>query len=833
MAPTQTEEKVVTFQNVDWTKKDEVLKLFPVCFQEKLRLEGDKGVSNTVDIAPFTLETPFRDKTLLKNTHLFLEPYKRHCLFGSNGTGKTLLFERMSGYQGEGIKGFPKHLHVHHCKEMEHTEKADTVFNTVLQANELLMVTRKCHTELQKVIAECKDDAQLSALNPTILMIEQYMRSTNSEFAEEEVKKMLRALGFDEFGMARNLNDLSGGLRMRVALAIAFFSDADLLLLDEPTNHLDFPSVLWLENKLRGYSKSFLLVTHDRDLLCNVTTSVLLLEDDQIKYYPCGFGEFEKRKLKEDEKKNVDAERFLKLNSKADPSTMTGKRVADLKKWQDKFTQRKIQMAGKFTFPKPTTLPTVEGERKNEETGATTLLQLEDVRFSYDADKGLPFIFDDPINFKVTTQSRIGIMGPNGAGKSTLLKLLTKKIQATAGNVYTHPNFVLAYFGQHSTAELKMHMTPMEFMMEQFPDAKSGSLRQHLAKTSIQNGVESTRMQNLSYSQRSCVIFSKLTYVCPHLLIMDEPTNFLDIDSVDALIAAANKFPGALLVVTHARHFLRKCAKSFLSVVPGQFLTFKDMVKAEHATYTFMQEMESGVKIDASQMSAGGGSLHAKKEKEIETKFVVGEKVTAMWTDKKFYEATVVSIVSATPPVKYSLSYPEFGKKATIPEAGVRKIDLEAIKAAEKSKEDAIAAKKQAAANALKKARNHVWAAGERCLSGSKDGRLYAAKVVEVLPFDMLIIKFDSDPNKAVKLNKAKVQLYDALLETKGTINAKPGGNRKGPGGKGAGGKGAGGKGPKNGAQTNKGPGGRTAGARGGAQTNKGPRQAAAGGARR
>merc|ERR1740130_285965 len=437
----------ITFENVDWTSTAEITQLFPNYIQEKIKIEGVKGVSNTVDISPFHLETPFKDQVILTKTMLFLEPYKRHCLFGANGTGKTLLFERMADYS---MEKFPKHLHVHHCKEMEHNESAETVMETVIHSHTMLNIVRRADKKVKELVAAAgEDEEKLAALQDTKLMMEQYMRQLESDYAEDKAEKMLRALGFDEHGMSRSTNDLSGGLRMRVALAVAFFADADLLLLDEPTNHLDFPSVLWLENRLRGYSKSFLLVTHDRDLLCNVTTSCLLLEDKGIKYYPCGFGEFEKRKAKEDAKRDKETERFLKLNQNVDPSTMAGRRVYDMKLWQSKYHARLVLMQGKFGFPKATPLKTGIGEEVNED-GSTTLMKLEDVRFSYSVEKKLPFIFDEPISFKVTTNSRIGIMGPNGAGKSTLLKLLTKKIVPTDGQQYEHPDFVLAYFGQHS-----------------------------------------------------------------------------------------------------------------------------------------------------------------------------------------------------------------------------------------------------------------------------------------------------------------------------------------------------------------------------------------------
>jgi len=547
--------------------------------------------------------------------------------------------------------------------------------------------------------------------------------------------------------------------------------------LDEPTNHLDFPSVLWLENRLRAYRGSFLLVTHDRDLLINVTTSVLLIEEQQIRIYPCGYAEFERRKEKEDKKRDEDTETFLKKNRNPDPSTPTGRRVHDMKAWQDAYHARLIQMQGKFTFAAPKPLTLAEGEALSAD-GGQSLIKLDTVRFSYNAAAGLPFIFDTPINFEVTTKSRVGIMGPNGAGKSTLLKLLTKKLVPTEGKFYENPNYVLAYFGQHSTAELQMDLTPVEFMATQFPDANLGVLRNHLAKTGVSGGVESTRMQNLSYSQRSCVIFAKLTFVSPHLLIMDEPTNFLDLESVDSLIAAANKFPGALLVVTHSRQFLRKCAKTFLSVTPGQFLEFNDMKQAEAATYTFIQELESGVKIDTSAMAAGGGSLHtntgakaaaASTEPAVTIhcappKFAVGDQVEALWTDKKFHPASIAAIVS-TSPVKYSVFYPTFDKKANVPEAGVRAAGPSSAKVA-------AMAKKEEAEVKAKLAADHKFTAGEKVLCMKADGRFYEAKITRVNAFDMFAVQYASPVEDAVVALK-KLRIFDAADATVATA-AKP-----------------------------------------------------------
>ena len=261
---------------------------------------------------------------------------------------------------------------------------------------------------------------------------------------------------------------------------------------------------------------------------------------------------------------------------------MLGKQKHEKKMWSDNYYQKQVALAGKFTFPTSVPLDNNEKGEDGKPVAADqiSLINLKDVRFSYDVSTG-HFIFNDPISFNVLATTRCGVMGPNGAGKSTLLKLLTHKLIPTSGTVTHHPKFTLAYFGQHSTAELNLEQTPIEFMGSQFPEESAGTLRQHLAKTSVVGTTADTRMHRLSFSQRSCVIFSKLTFVCPHLLIMDEPTNFLDLESVDALIAACNKYKGALLLVSHNRDFLKKCAKQYLSVVPGSFKMY-DNLKVKH-----------------------------------------------------------------------------------------------------------------------------------------------------------------------------------------------------------------------------------------------------------
>jgi energy-coupling factor transporter ATP-binding protein EcfA2 len=272
-------------------------------------------------------------------------------------------------------------------------------------------------------------------------------------------------------------------------------------------------------------------------------------------------------------------------------------------------------------------------------------------------------------------------------------------------------------------------------MAEQFPGELAGQLRQHLAKTSVVGTVQDTRMETLSFSQKSCIVFAKLTYRCPHLLILDEPTNFLDLESVDSLIAACNKYAGALLLVSHNRDFLKKCAKQYLSVVPGKFQLFDSMKDAERATYTFIAEMDEGGSVSAQDLvkkNAGGASVHASQDLREKTAtasdstdpaeagmkvlsisgsssapmpakkaapavqtYAVGEKVQALWTDGKWYSAVIKKVI---PETKYQITYTEYGNTVNIEAKSIRKLPAQPAGKTPQANAAAAAPQKQAQA---------------------------------------------------------------------------------------------------------------------------------------
>lgn len=619
------EKRIEDFKTLDWTSKDAIITTFPSYVQQQLQMLRTKSVAKGVYVESFDLRVPFSEAYLLDMAELKIPQRSKMALMGEPGSGKSTLFRAMSHQE---IKGFPTHLEVHHMHEIEVSPDAETLLHTVVHAHRFLVALRNAEQELKNRIAGEGDhaaptDEAKAALQANLDYIQTKLRENGSHDAEERASKSLRVLGFDDAAQQKSTNSLSGGLRMRVALCAAFFVEADVLLLDEPTNHLDFPSLLWLENRLRSYRNTFIMVCHDREILNNVCGSVTTITEDRgLKLWEMGYEAYEKAKAKSEKKYAQDVDKFLARNRNIDFSSPLAVEAKQKRTWLEAYNRKMVLRAGQFTFPAPTEIAP-DNDQKGQEIpqDEVSVIKVTDVRFSYDP-VTLPYIFDTPISIDIKMSTRMGVMGPNGAGKSTFLKLITGRLNPVSGTIATNQNAKIGYFAQHHSAEMDLNMTPMEFMMDSFPEEKVGLLRAHLGKVGCSGTLTDSRMNDLSQGMRSCIGFAKITYFCPHLLIMDEPTNFLDIETVDALISAANKYQGSLLLVSHSRLFLQKCATAYLSIVPGQFNTYPNLKLCEQATYTFIAEIESGgkVKMGSSTLAKHGSNAGSGSDSSVKAK---------------------------------------------------------------------------------------------------------------------------------------------------------------------------------------------------------------------
>jgi len=619
------EARAVQYAELDWTDKESVITTWPPHIREQIALERKKRIPKDVNLDFFALKVPFSSDYLIDDAELRIPVRAKLTLIGEGGCGKSTLFRAMANQE---IRDFPTHLQVHHMQEIEVSADAESLIDTVIHAHPFLMALRRNKEELTNRIEgkaghEVPSAEVAALLGKSLDLVNTKLRENGDMYAEENASKSLRVLGFDNTAQTKSINSLSGGLRMRVALCAAFFIEADILLLDEPTNHLDFPSLLWLENKLRTYRKSFVMVCHDREILNNVSTGTMLITEDKgIKYYDMGFEKYEQVRWKSEAKMAKDIDKFLLRHRNIDFSSPLALEAQTKRAWLKRYQRKMVLREGQFTFPAAQPLAP-DNDQKDLEIAQklVSVIKMTDLRFSYDAET-LPFIFDTPISIDITMGTRMGVMGPNGAGKSTFLKLLTGRLFPVDGSVLTNKNATVAYFSQHHSMEMDLTMTPMEFMMCKFPEEKVGQLRGHLAKVGCSDELTQVRLNDHSQGMRSCVLFAKITYRCPNLLIMDEPTNFLDIETVDALINATNKYKGALLLVSHSRLFLKKCAYSYLSIVPGQFNVYPDLDECEKATYSFIADMENGDKVRIGEgnlaTSAGSNSMVKTEMKKTE-----------------------------------------------------------------------------------------------------------------------------------------------------------------------------------------------------------------------
>lgn len=507
---------------------------------------------------------------LLSNTNLILTDGRRYGLVGKNGAGKSTLLTHVSKYL---FPDFPRHLHVLHVQQ-ECPGNDTRVIDYVL----------KCDIRREILVQE---KARLEALGEKISAEEQIkLQETFTELsdidawsAEARASSILAGLQFTPEMMQVATKDLSGGWRMRVSLAGALFVTPDVLLLDEPTNHLDFPSVKWLEDYLREYKKTLIVVSHDRTFLNYVITDVIYLHKKQLMYYKGDFEMFEKIRsgqiktnnkafeIQQDKIKHQ-TEFINKFRANKKLSSMVQSRIKVLAK-MDMVEQISAESKFSWSFPDPPVL------RKD------LIVDVSNASFGYSPDK---LLFEN-VNLTVKLDSRVGILGANGAGKSTLIKLIMEELRPRDGIISLNRQANIGYFAQHHVDQLDLSMNSIDYLRSKFPEAKPEQCFQQLSIYGLKDKVALQRIGTLSGGQKSRVSFAEMTWSFPHLIILDEPTNHCDMQTIDALIEAVNGFKGGVVVVSHDQHFLSHVCEEFWAVGKGKVKSFYDFVDASKYSY--------------------------------------------------------------------------------------------------------------------------------------------------------------------------------------------------------------------------------------------------------
>jgi ATP-binding cassette subfamily F protein 3 len=381
--------------------------------------------------------------------------------------------------------------------------------------------------------------------------------------------RLLHGLGFKPDDHEKTVAEFSGGWRGRLNLARALMAPSDLLLLDEPTNHLDLDAVLWLEQWLRRYPRTLMVISHDREFLDGTVDHVLHLEQGAARLYAGNYSDFERQRAErlhqqqaafaKEQTERAHLQSFIdRFRAKATKARQAQSRVKRLEKLSGTEAVH-VERAFEFSFPEPERLP-------------QAMLKLEHVDAGYGlsplpAGEGLRVLAD--VRFSVQAGDRIGLLGPNGAGKSTLVKTLVGDLPLLVGERTAHKDLSIGYFAQHTVENLRAGETPFDHLRDLAPCASPQTLRDWLGKWHFAGDRAFEPVDGFSGGERARLALALIAWGKPNLLVLDEPTNHLDLDMRGALADALNDFPGALVLVAHDRHLLGLVCDSFWRVADG------------------------------------------------------------------------------------------------------------------------------------------------------------------------------------------------------------------------------------------------------------------------
>ena len=489
-------------------------------------------------------------RMILDRATAAIPPGARVGLIGRNGAGKSTLMKVIIGQleADEGEIEMPRRTKLGYIAQDAPSGTA-TPFDTVLAAD----------TERAALLAEaetCEDHDRLSHVYDRLLAIDAYS-------ADSRAARILLGLGFDEAMQAEPLDSFSGGWKMRVALAALLFSEPDVLLLDEPSNHLDLEATLWLENFLKNYSGTLIVISHERDLLNNVVDVILHLAGGKISLYSGNYDGFEKQRAERvaqiaAAQASQDAQRarlqdYVARNSaRASTAKQAQSRAKMLAKMQP-IAALADDPSLSFDFPSPSEL-------------RPPLITLDMAAVGYTDDT--PVL--SRLNLRIDPDDRVALLGRNGNGKTTLARLLAAQLPAMAGEIHASGKMKVGYFTQYQVEELSGDDSPLEHMTRAMGGKSPGAVRAQLGRFGFSGEKATTLVGKLSGGERARLALALITRDAPHLLILDEPTNHLDVDAREALVQALNGYDGAVILISHDRHMVELTADRLVLVDHGE-----------------------------------------------------------------------------------------------------------------------------------------------------------------------------------------------------------------------------------------------------------------------
>ncbi|PNB74568.1 ABC transporter ATP-binding protein [Pseudomonas sp. GW456-E7] len=493
---------------------------------------------------------------LLEDAELTLHAGQKAGLIGANGAGKSSLFALLRGelHPDSGDCFLPADWRIAHMRQEVDTLERLAV-DYVLDGDLRL---RQVQRDL--AAAEAAHDGAAQA------RLHSELDSADGYTADARARKLLAGLGFTNEQMDRQVGDFSGGWRMRLNLAQALMCPSDLLLLDEPTNHLDLDAIIWLEEWLKSYPGTLMLISHDRDFLDAVVDHVAHVDQRKITLYRGGYSAFERARAErlaqqqqayeKQQAQRAHMESYIaRFKAQATKARQAQSRIKALERMEE-LTAAHVDSPFDFVF-------------RESQKISSPLIDLSDARLGY-GDKTVL----EKVKLQLTPGARIGLLGPNGAGKSTLIKNLAGELSPLAGRLTRGENTVVGYFAQHQLDSLDSKASPLLHLQRLAPTEREQALRDFLGGFDFRGARIDEPVLNFSGGEKARLALALIAWDRPNLLLLDEPTNHLDLEMRLALTMALQEFSGAVLVVSHDRHLLKSTTDNFFLVADGKVEEF-------------------------------------------------------------------------------------------------------------------------------------------------------------------------------------------------------------------------------------------------------------------
>ncbi|KAF4989125.1 hypothetical protein FGRMN_9310 [Fusarium graminum] len=532
------------------------------------------------DVKMTSCSLVFHGRVLITDSTLELTYGKRYGLLGENGCGKSTFLKAIAAREYP----IPEHLDLYLLNEGAPPSDLGALEWVVTEAESEL---ERLDQQAEKLL---EDEGPES---PVLLDLYEHMDKLDPSTFATRASLILTGLGFNKKTIHKKTKDMSGGWRMRVALAKALFVKPSVLLLDDPTAHLDLEACVWLEEYLKKWERTLVLVSHSMDFLNGVCSTMIDMRGKQLVYYGGNYDSYSKTRsenetnqMKAYQKQQDEIVHIKKFIASAGTYANLVRQAKSRQKILDKMEAdgfiQPVEQDRVFTF-----------RFADVDKLPPPVLSFDNVTFSYSGNPEDDLYRNLDLGFDM--DSRTALVGPNGVGKSTLLRLMTGKLSPTGGVVTRHTHLKLGLYSQHSAEQLDLTKSALDFCRDKFSEKSQDYQywRQQLGKYGLSGDSQTALMGTLSEGQKSRIVFALLAIESPNMLLLDEPTNGLDIPTIDSLADAINAFSGGVIVVSHDFRLLDKIAKQIL-VCENQTIRTWDGSISEYKNYLRKKMISAG-----------------------------------------------------------------------------------------------------------------------------------------------------------------------------------------------------------------------------------------------